>query len=273
MPKAIYTIAKGLFESGDSDSGFEISSGVSHQCVAIPETAVKRIRIFQQNDDTGGDSFADLDEKLITLGNVAFELDNDGDDDQAGGGDVSILLNGLDLTTADPHDIAALIATAINNDASSAIYFAIADAATTVVDTDNGIESLDDYADVTIYSHVTGTTFALSTTMESTHGSVAKLSGPTSSTRSFAGSFYLAAGRADDVADVEADDSLNIGSLDDGGNAGETILLLNNSSERKIDITGTFSGGASATLSEESGVLLAWNGAAWATVKSYGTFA
>jgi len=271
MPKAIYTIAKGLYQSSDTSSGFEIDAGVSHECSAVPKAAVKRVRIMQQNDDNGGDSFADLDEKLITLGNIAFELDVDGDDDQAGGGQVSILLNGLTLATDDPHDIAALIATAINNNADSSAYFAIADAATTDA-SGTGAESTDDYADVTIYAHNTGMTFDLSTTMESTHGAVAKIDGPTSSTRTFAGSFYLPASREEDESDVNDDAQLNVGTLQDGENVGETVLLLNNSTNRQMYVESTFSGGASAVLDQASGVLLAWNGAAWAEVKSYGTW-
>ena len=268
MPKAVYTATKGLFEQ--SDSGFAISAGVSHECVSVPTAAVLRIRIFDNKADVGGDEYAGLEDILITVGQRVYELDVDGDG--AATGDVAIATNGVDNATT-AHAIATLIADGINGDVSNAGVFAVADGATTDASgLGAGNESTSDYADVLVYSHKTGLQVPIATNGASTSIAVSQVVKVDGTARSFYGSFYLPAGRTEDDGDVESDSDLDVGTLEDGSSVGETVLLLNNSTNRDMAIASTFSGGASARLLPDSGVLLAWNGSAWATVKSYGTF-
>ena len=123
-----------------------------------------------------------------------------------------------------------------------------------------------------MYSHKTGLQVPIATNGASTSIAVSQVVKVDGTARSFYGSFYLPASRTEDEADVQADADLDVGTLEDGSSVGETVLLLNNSTNRDIGITSTFSGGASAVLSADSGVLLAWTGSAWTEVKSYGTF-
>ena len=265
MPKAIYTIAKGLYESDDSGSGFEISTGVSHVCATVPAIYIQRIRVYNQTAADGGDSYEALEDTLFTVNGRVYELDVD--NDGAATGDVAIATNTVGAAT-EAHALAALIATGINNDGSNPNVYAVADVATTIADS-LGVESTNDYADILVYGHKTGVAFGAYSSIPETHiaFSIVSSSYPTH-TRSFSGSFYIEAGRSDELSGLQSDADLDVGALEDGSNVGETVLILNNSAERDVAIE---MNGGSSVVDSESGVLLAWSGSAWSEVKSYGT--
>ena len=271
MARALYTATKGLFEDQASNTtGLFSISDVSIDTAAASAglAGIKYIRVYDQSG-ADGDDYAGLDEVTFTITDSAgtqtvFEIDNDGDSTTS---NEHIALNALDLTTRTPTQIAAEIVTAINTVYGSAGEGTLFAKAQSEVDADGTADS-GDYVDIYIFASDQNawgldggsTTLPVDTLQTSTRATTA-------------GGAYLAAGRTDDDADVEADlGGFSLGALSNGSNPGEIILLLNNSTNRSLIASGAFvdSGGTTDTqvsIAAGEGSLLCWSGSAWGEIK------
>ena len=205
---------------------------------------------------------------------TTFELDTAGD---YAGADTQIDLSGVNtnnLSGASPTQVATAILAIINGVYSGSGTATLHGIVQSEVDTD-GTPDSGDYVDIYFYNKEHAN-FSIATSSSSAVpcGFVSQYSA--ASVNPAAG-VYLAASRGDDIAAVEAAlGGFEVGSIPNGTSVGQFASVINNSSNRSLEMEGAYldlSGGSDTLLSVAAGhgLVLVWTGSAWRQFKKYGS--
>ena len=125
MAKLIYTAAKGVFQTEDSNTTGAVSISdvaVTPECAPVGPTKIVALRFLDQGH-SDGDGYASIDNTGVKVsdgqGNVViFEFDHDNSGATIAGAVAVDLSSAAPLSAATPSDIATLLATAIDGNAT-----------------------------------------------------------------------------------------------------------------------------------------------------------
>ena len=277
MAKLIYTAAKGVFQTEDSNTTGAVSISdvaVTPECAPVGPTKIVALRFLDQGH-SDGDGYASIDNTGVTVsdgqGNVViFEFDHDNSGATIAGAVAVDLSSAAPLSAATPSDIATLLATAIDGNAT------VGGNVHPVVQSQVGAnDSTSDYVEIYLYGPIAngnvnissiGSILSSRTVQDVAHGA---------NRRSIDGGLVLEAGRADDDATLQTKlGDVNAGALSNGTAVGQKIFAINNSTNRGLKFTGEFKDASNASRSNcsiaKAGEIseLMWDGYDWIEVAS-----
>ena len=169
MPKLVYTQAKGVFESGDSLSGFSISDrAVTQESKPVDTAAISYIRLYQQKTGVG-DDYLGLEDTTIfisdgngTQANFEFNTDNVAFVDESGSA-VEVDVSGVvGQNVSAGGGVADLLLAEINTAFTGGKLFAVKGSAVDGNASADPNDDTSDYVDITIYAQVVGKPISIS---------------------------------------------------------------------------------------------------------------